>query len=140
VKLLLWVVTLLVLALWTGTILVFTGLADWLAAQVATGEAANLAALIAQWPVPPELAQWPVPPELAPWIGEAFLVPLRDLFAWTVGVLESLLPFLPGLVGILSVILWIVWFIVAGLIVVLALLGHWALSKAQRLRSSMRPV
>ena len=128
-KLLLWVVTLLVLALWTGTIWVLTGLADWLAAQVATGEAANLADII---------AQWPVPPELAPWIGEAFLLPLRDLFAWTVGVLESLLPFLPGLVGILSVILWIVWFIVAALIVVLALLGHWALSKAQRLRSNLR--
>jgi len=129
VKLLLWVVTLLVLALWTGTIWVLTGLADWLAAQVATGEAANLADII---------AQWPVPPELAPWIGEAFLLPLRDLFAWTVGVLESLLPFLPGLVGILSVILWIVWFIVTGLIVVLALLGHWALSKAQRLRTNLR--
>ena len=129
-KLLLWVVTLLVLLLWTGAIWVLTGLADWLATQVASGEAASLAALI---------AQWPVPPELAPWIAEAFLVPLRDLFAWTVGVLESLLPFLPGLVGILSVILWIVWFIVTALIVVLALLGHWALSKAQRLRTSLRP-
>ena len=128
-KLLLWVVTLLILLLWTGTIWVFTGLADWLAAQVATGEAANLAAII---------AQWPVPPELAPWIGEAFLLPLRDLFAWTVGVLESLLPFLPGLVGILSVLLWILWFIVTGIIVVLALLGHWALSKAQGLKRSLR--
>jgi len=128
VKLLLWVVTLLILLLWTGTIWVFTGLADWLAAQVATGEAANLAALIGQWPVPPELA----------WIGEAFLLPLRDLFAWTVGVLESLLPFLPGLVGILSVLLWIVWFIVTAIIVVLALLGHWALSKAQGLRRTVR--
>ena len=128
-KLLLWVVTLLILLLWTGTIWVFTGLADWLAAQVATGEGGNLAAII---------AQWPVPPELAPWIGEAFLVPLRDLFAWTVGVLESLLPFVPGLVGILSVLLWIVWFIVTGIIVVLALLGHWALSKAQGLNRTVR--
>ncbi|WP_029463498.1 hypothetical protein [Serpentinimonas barnesii] len=128
-KLLLWVVTLLILLLWTGTIWVFTGLADWLAAQVATGEAANLAAII---------AQWPVPPELAPWIGEAFLLPLRDLFAWTVGVLESLLPFLPSLVGILSVLLWVLWFIVAAIIVVLALLGHWALSKAQGLKRSLR--
>ena len=128
-KILLWVVTLLILLLWTGTIWVFTGLADWLAVQVATGEAANLATLI---------GQWPVPPELAPWIGEAFLLPLRDLFAWTVGVLESLLPFLPGLVGILSVLLWIVWFIVTGIIVVLALLGHWALSKAQGLKRTLR--
>ena len=98
----------------------------WLAGALASGQAAEWSRVAAQWPLPPWVALW---------IDPSLLQALQATLAWTLGWMQSALPFAGTLVGWLVPLAWVGWGL--GLVVLLGLaaVGHlwWSRRAAARM-------
>ena len=119
----LWLLTGLMLLLWTAGMAATAELVQWLAAQ------------LPQWVgTMPELKPWPWPAWLSPWVDPALLQSLQGLVLWLVDLLRPLAPSLEGLGTLLSVAVWLLWGLGLLAALALAVLGHVLIGRRQRRR------
>jgi hypothetical protein len=119
----LWIVFLLLAALWTGTVLVSAELTGWLATTVASGQAGDVITNAGQWPVPA-------------WMGlvidPAWIQGLQAAWVEVVGWLGQSGPALGGMVSWLVPLMWIVWGVVMLTMLAGAVAGHFLLGRFSR--------
>ena len=115
VKALIWITAGVLALLWTAGVALFAALADWLAGALASGQAAEWSRVAAQWPLPPWVALW---------IDPSLLQALQATLAWTLGWMQSALPFAGTLVGWLVPLAWVGWGLGLALLLGLAAVGH----------------
>ncbi|RPH43612.1 MAG: hypothetical protein EHM87_13230 [Burkholderiales bacterium] len=116
----LWIVAGLLLAIWTGGALLTVELVEWAGRLLASGQATDLAAAAARWPVP----AWAVL-----WVDPALLEPMRQAVIWTLGVFGGLLPALGSASGWLGIAVWLLWGLGAAVLLALAGVGHLLLGR-----------
>lgn len=127
-KALLGLVFLVLLAIWTGLVVMTEHLSQWLLASMANGQVSELAQRVGQWPVP----AW-----LGLWVDTAWLKGLQD---WGVGLLQwgvQVLPSPEGWMGWITPLLWGVWGLGVVLMGLAAFAGHWFLSRRLALKSAV---
>lgn len=124
-KTLIWGLTALLTALWTGAAALAHAFTGWLLGAIDAGALGEAGGAVASLPLPP-LPAW-----LAPWIDTAWLGTLQtfgaDLLRW----LGAVLPGSDALMAWIGPLLWIGWGL--GLLTLLALAGllHWLVARTQ---------
>ncbi len=120
----LWVLTALLLVLWSAGMAGMAELAQWLAAEAP------------RWmgTLPP-LPQWPQPVWLSPWIDPALVQAAMAFLLWLLDVLRLLGGSMQGLGQVLVVIIGVVWALGALALVTLAVAAHWLWNRRQRRRA-----
>ena len=113
-KILVWSVFAVLLALWTGFAWVTAAAVGWLAGAASSAQGVELGALVSQIPVPP----W-----LSAWIDPATLRMAFESLTWALNAIGDLAPWLAGAVGWLVPVVWVCWGLVALLMLALALQG-----------------
>ena len=116
----LWLVTFLLLGIWTLMAGIAAATLSWLIAQAPL--AADWAAQVANLPLPPWLSIW-MDPVLAEWT--------RQLVAQSLEGLSVVLPWLQPMLGWLVPLTWVVWGLGLVALLGMAALGHWALRRWQ---------
>jgi hypothetical protein len=130
-KFLLWVVFVVIAALWSGTVLISAELTKWLAASVSWGKPGELITNAGDWPVPAWLSMW-----IDPALVESFQAHWVQVLGW----LGQTGPSLEGVVSWLIPLIWVIWGAVMLIGLVVALAGHFLigkLSRSNRLRHSL---
>lgn len=94
----LWIVFAILALLWTAGIALTAAAADWAAAQVASGAAAQAGS---------SLAQIPVPAWLAPWVDPALLRTAQEGLLWALQAFRDALPWAAAAIGWLVPLIWI---------------------------------
>lgn len=110
-----WIVFVVLAAVWTVAALLATELAQWLAQAVASGRAADLGQSAAQWPIPAWLGAW-VDPALIAWIQDGVL--------WSIEALRGAGPTVGAAIGWLVPLVWLAWGLGFALLLLLAGVGH----------------
>ncbi len=120
----LWLLTALLLVLWSAGMAGLAELAQWLAAEGP------------RWmgTLPP-LPQWPQPVWLSVWLDPALVQAAQAFLLWLVEVMRMLGGSLDGLGQLLVVIIGVVWVLGALALVTLAAAAHWLWNRRQRRRS-----
>ncbi len=121
-KMTVWIVCLLLLGFWTGGTLVLTALTEWGARQLASGEAAALGDILAQWPVP----AW-----VAVWVDTAMIEAVQGGVTWALQALHGALPLVGSAVGWVVPLIWVLWGLGVILLVGLAFGAHLLLGRLQ---------
>lgn len=121
-KILLWLVTLFIAALWTLGIAVMASAAGWLASQAGAG-----AGVGADWAT--QLAQFPLPAWIESWLNTVWVEQLRASSVQLLGWLGKALPAASPILGWIAPLLWIIWAIVLLPILALAVGAHFMLRK-----------
>jgi hypothetical protein len=129
VKTLIWISAGALALAWTAATAFFAALAGWLAAALASGEAAEWARLVSQWPPPPWVALW---------IDPAQLQALQATLVWAWGWIQAALPVAGTLVSWLVPLVWVGWFLGLVALVGSAALGHLWWSRRRRRASAAR--
>ena len=123
-KLGLWLLTALVLLIWTGGMALLAQLLPWLAVQLP-----QLAGAL------PPLDTLPWPTWLSPWVDAAWLQAMQSLLSaglqW-LAPLASMWPSMDGVASLLSVALWLLWGLGLVLLLGLAVTAHVLLGRRQR--------
>ena len=110
--------TALTALLWTVFIAVAAALADWLAGQGGQLQGGMQA-----------LAQWPMPPWIGLWLDPALAEALRASVVWTVEALTAFMPWIVPLLEWVAPLLWVIWAMGMVMLVVLAGLGLFLISR-----------
>jgi len=121
-KVAVWAVCLLLLAFWTGGALLLTNLAEWGAQHLASGEAAAVGEVVAQWPVP----AW-----LSVWVDAAWIQATQGGLTWALQALRDGLPLLGSAVGWIEPFIWVLWGLGVVLVLLLASGVHLLLGRLQ---------
>lgn len=131
---LIWGLTALFAAGWTGLVWVTHQITGWLLGALDTGSLKDAGGAVATLPLPP------LPPELAPWIDTAWLGTLQAWGADLLGWLGAVLPSGDALMAWVGPLLWVGWGL--GLLALLALAGllHWAVGRGPALRQTLQSV
>jgi hypothetical protein len=119
-KALVWVVFLILTALWTGLVALTEQLSQWLLASMASGQVGELASVAGQWPVP----AW-----LGFWVDTAWLQSLQQAGVGLMQWLGQVLPSSQGLMSWISPLLWLGWGLGTLLLLVAAVMGHMLLGQ-----------
>ncbi len=117
-----WTLFLLVLALWTGGTLLLAELTAWGARQFASGEAASLGQAAAQWPVP----GW-----MSVWVDTAWIETAQGSLTWALQALDGTLPLLGSAVGWIVPFIWVLWALGVVVMLLLASGAHFMLGRLQ---------
>lgn len=122
-----WILFILSAALWSGLAALTAQLLEWTLAFLNTGGSLDLGGQIQALPLP----EWLV----------LFMDPAgaRQLLAALAGFIQWCLELLPGLSAWVGALIWIVWGLGFGLLLTLALLGHWLSGLLQAPTSLPRP-
>ena len=105
---------------WTAGAWLTAAVAQWSAQAMASGTAEAAGRAVAAWPVPPWMALW-VDPQ---WVKA-----LQDMVAWTLDTGQGLLPWLGTAMGWLVPLVWVGWGFGLVVLLVLAALAHWGVSR-----------
>ncbi len=105
---------------WTAGAWLTAVVAQWSAQALASGTAEAAGRAVAAWPVPPWMALW-VDPQ---WVKV-----LQDMVAWTLDTGQGLLPWLGTAMGWLVPLVWVGWGFGLVVLLVLAALAHWGVSR-----------
>lgn len=127
----LWTLITLLALLWTGLAAVSAEIVSWMAAQLAQSGTAALGDAAAALTLP----GW-----LAPWIDTATWNAWVQAVAGAAAALERSFPALGGIIGWLTPLVWVVYGLGLAALVVLALIGHWAIGRFAGLESRTRAV
>ena len=119
-KIAVWVVFVLLAGLWTSLAAVSVQLIQWLATSAASGQVTDAAMLAGQQQLPGLLAVW-LDPALLQGLQSSWLFAMQ----WTAQVLPSV----GGLVGWVAPIIWVVCGLGMLVLLVVAMLGHWAVGR-----------
>jgi hypothetical protein len=111
----LWIVFSLVALLWTAGAVLTAAIADWTAAQVASGAAAQAGSTLAQTTLP----TW-----LSPWIDPALVRMAQDALLWTLQTLREALPWAAAAIHWLVPLVWVGWGGGLAVMLLLAALAH----------------
>jgi hypothetical protein len=115
-KALLWLVFGVLLAAWTGLVVLTEHLSQWLLASMANAQTHELVQ---------RLGQWPVPAWLGFWVDTTWLKGLQDfatsLLQWGLQVMPSL----DAWMAWITPLLWGVWGLGTLLLILGAFAGHW---------------
>jgi hypothetical protein len=131
-KIALWIAFLVLALLWTGGAAVMAELVAWSSSGLAAGGAVEAGGAIATAAIP----AW-----LAPWVDAAAWTSIQQAVAGTLTAVSASLPMLGTAVGWLVPLVWICWGV--GLVVMLVLAGvaHWLISRfSGRPPSGPRPL
>jgi hypothetical protein len=119
--------TALLALLWTLFIAVSAALADWLAGQGGQLQGGMQA-----------LAQWPMPPWIGLWLDPALAEALRASVVWTVEALTAFMPWIMPLLEWVAPLLWVIWALGMAMLVALAGVGLFLISRLRRRASPAR--
>lgn len=117
----LWLLTFVLVGLWTLTAGLTAAGIGWLVAQAPL--AADWAGQIANLPLPPWLALW-MDPTWAEWARQLLVQAIAGLSAWG--------PWLQPVLGWLVPLTWVIWALGLVVLLVLAGAGHWAARRWKR--------
>lgn len=133
-KFLIWGVTALFAAGWTGLVWVTHRLTGWLLGALDAGTLQDVGGSMAGLPLPP------LPEGLGLWIDTAWLGTLQAWSADLLGWLGAVLPSGDALMAWIGPLLWVGWGL--GLLGLLALAGllHWAVGRTPAVRQALRSV
>ena len=120
-KILIWVVFGVLMALWTGFAAMSAGLVGWLLSTVADGQISGAAQAVGQWPIPAWLAVW-VDPGMVENIQATWLNVVQTLGQWV--------PSASALTGWVVPLLWVVWGLISLCMLAAAGAGHWLAGKS----------
>lgn len=119
--------TALLALLWTLFIAVSAALADWLAGQGGQLQGGMQA-----------LAEWPMPPWIGLWLDPALAEALRASVVWTVEALTAFMPWIMPLLEWVAPLLWVIWALGMAMLVALAGVGLFLISRLRRRASPAR--
>ena len=119
-KMLVWVLFAVVMAVWTGFVALSAGMVDWLLSAVAAGQISDAAQAMSKWPVP----AW-----VSLWIDVSLLESLQATWLQAVQWLSDVLPSAGALTGWVVPLLWVVWGVVGICMLAAAGGGHWLLGR-----------
>lgn len=114
-KIVLWLVVAVLAVFWTAGAALTAGVTQWAAQLIASGQAADLGA---------QAAQWPVPAWLALWVDPAVVRMGQEAVLWTLQSFRETLPFLGATLGWLVPVVWVFWGLGLLLLLLLAAGGH----------------
>jgi len=120
-KILIWVVFGVLMAVWTGFTAMSAGLVGWLLSAVADGQISGAAQAAGQWPIPAWLAVW-VDPGMVENMQATWLSVVQTLDRW--------LPSASALTGWVVPLLWVVWGLISLCMLAAAGAGHWLAGKS----------
>lgn len=123
-KIVLWLLFLLLAALWTGGAALTALAVQWAGNLAASGAAADLGQAAAQAPVPGWLALWGIDP--------ALLRGVQEMLLWGLQALRDVLPAMGSAIGWLVPVVWVFWAIGLALLLVLAAGAHIAVGRFSR--------
>jgi hypothetical protein len=115
-KVLIWVVFGVLMALWTGFAAMSAGLVGWLLTGLADGQLTGAAQAMGQWPIP----VW-----LGSWIDPVFISDLQQAWLSAVQWLGDVLPAASSLTGWVVPLIWVVWGLISLCMLAAAGVGHW---------------
>ena len=133
-KTLIWSLTALMAAAWTGFIALAHQLAGWLLAAIDAGSLKGTAGTVGSLSLPP-LPDW-----LAPWIDTASLATLQSLAAALIQWLGVVMPSGDALMAWVGPLLWIGWAMVLIPMLAIAGLVHWLVGRAGAQQARVRAV
>lgn len=133
-KTLIWSLTALLAALWTGFIAVVHQLTGWLLSVVDAGALQGAAGTVGGLALPP------VPAWLEPWIDTASLAALQSFAVSLVEWLGVVMPSGDALMAWVGPLLWIGWALVLVPMLAIAGLLHWLVGRATAQQGAVRPV
>lgn len=133
-KTLIWSLTALLAALWTGFIAVVHQLTGWLLSAVDAGALQGAAGTVGG------LAMPRVPAWLEPWIDTASLAALQSFAVSLVEWLGVVMPSGDALMAWVGPLLWIGWALVLVPMLAIAGLLHWLVGRATAQQGAVRPV
>jgi hypothetical protein len=112
-KIALWLVFLLLAALWTGGAALTAVVTQWAGGLIASGGAVDLGQMAAEAPVPGWIALWGIDPA---WVRSA-----QEMLLWSLQSAREALPWLGSALGYLVPVIWVFWAL--GLLVLLLIAG-----------------
>lgn len=121
-KVLLWSVTAVTALFWTLGAWIIAAALGWAAGLAAPGDSAELARVIGSWSLPAWIT-W--------WIDPGLVSAVLGGIVWTLEQAQGAWPWIGPVVGWLVPLTWIVWGLGLGTMLVLALIGHWAIGRLQ---------
>lgn len=133
-KTLIWSLTALLAALWTGFIAVVHQLTGWLLSAVDAGALQDAAGTVGG------LAMPPVPAWLEPWIDTASIAALQSFVVSLVEWLGAVMPSGDALMAWVGPLLWVGWGLVLVPMLVIAGLLHWLVGRTTAQQAQARPV
>jgi hypothetical protein len=122
-KIVLWVVLAVLLALWSGFAAMSAGLVAWLLTSVADGQINSAAQALGQWPIP----AW-----LSPWVDRAMVADMQVTWLAAVQWLNQVMPSAGSLTAWIVPLIWVLWGVVSLALLVAAVVGHWFLGRMSR--------
>lgn len=128
-KVLIWVVTALLAAVWSGMAVVAVSLTGWMLSVVDAAQIGQAAGTMGQWPVP----AW-----LAPWVDAAWLQGMQQVLADLVIWLEQVMPSASSLMAWITPAVWILWALGMLVLLLIAAVMHWLVGRVQT--PAARPV
>lgn len=105
---------------WTAGAWLTAAVAQWSAQALASGTAEAAGRVVAAWPAPPWMALW---------IDPAWVKALQDLMVWSLDTAQGLLPWLGTAMGWLVPLVWVGWGFGLVVLLLLAALAHWGVSR-----------
>ncbi|HET9700455.1 MAG TPA: hypothetical protein VFP70_05990 [Burkholderiales bacterium] len=111
-KIVIWSVCAVLLAVWTGFAFLSVEITEWIAQASVTSEMTELKSLAQQMPVP----EW-----LPVWIDPAWVEALQAMLMSSIDLIASGFPYFSAAAGWLVPVIWAVW--AAGALVLLLLAG-----------------
>jgi hypothetical protein len=133
-KTLIWSLTALLAALWTGFIAVVHQLTGWLLSAVDAGALQGAAGTVGG------LAMPPVPAWLEPWIDTASIAALQSFVVSLVEWLGAVMPSGDALMAWVGPLLWVGWGLVLVPMLAIAGLLHWLVGRTTAQQAHARPV
>jgi hypothetical protein len=131
---LIWSLTALLVAAWTGFIALAHQLTGWLLASIDAGSLQAAAGTVGGLALPP-LPAW-----LAPWIDTASLASLQSLAVSLVQWLGAVLPSGDALMAWVGPLLWVGWVMVLIPMLASAALLHWLVGRGTAPQAAVRVV
>lgn len=133
-KTLIWSLTALLAALWTGFIALVHQLTGWLLSAVDAGALQGAAGTVGGLALPP------VPAWLAPWVDTASIAALQSFVVSLVQWLGAVMPSGDAVMAWVGPLLWVGWGLVLVPMLAIAGLLHWLTGRATAQQAHARPV
>lgn len=133
-KTLIWSLTALLAALWTGFIALVHQLTGWLLSAVDAGALQGAAGTVGGLALPP------VPAWLAPWVDTTSIAALQSFVVSLVEWLGAVMPSGDALMAWVGPLLWIGWGLVLVQMLAIAGLLHWLVGRTTAQQGAVRPV
>ena len=110
-----WIVFVLMGALWTGAALLFSELTQWGGQLLESGHALTLGESAAQWTLP----AW-----ASAWVDTAWMHAAQEGLMWVSNLLQGVLPMAGSAAGWVVAIIWVVWGVGLAAMFLLAGVAH----------------